>query len=56
MLIMNMDMIFENTVTKVVQTARKVGQMAKNWNSIELSQNWYKAYFDHADYVYEHEF
>ena len=56
MLIMNMDMIVENTVTKVVQTARKVAQMNKNWNSIELSQSWYKTYFNHADYEYEHEF
>ena len=50
MLIMNMDMIFENTVTKMVQTAWKVAQMTKNLNVIEWSQNWYGAYFKHADY------
>ena len=46
---MNKDMIFENTVVKVVQAAQKVAQLTKNWNSMELSQNWYKAYFNHAD-------
>ena len=56
MLITNMDMIFENFVTRVVQMAQKVAQMTKNSSYIELPQKWYRAYFKHADYEYEHKF
>ena len=53
---MNMDMILEDTVTKLVQMAHKVAQMTKNWCYTELSQNRYRAYFKHTDYEYEHDF
>ena len=29
---------------------------SKNRNFLELSQSWYRAYFKHADYEYEHDF
>ena len=52
MLITNMDMIFENTVTKLVQMAHTVAQMAKNLCCIELPQNWHGDYFKHADHKF----
>ena len=56
LLIMNKDMIFETTVAKVVQPARKVPQMTKNLCYVELSQNRYSANFKDADYEYGHDF
>ena len=56
-LIMNIDKDFQNIITKVVQMAQKVAQkmaqMSKNLHCIELSKNWHRDYFRHADYEYD---
>ena len=35
--------------------AQNVAQMTKNLCFIELSQSWYRVYFEHADYEYGHD-
>ncbi len=48
-----MDKVIENIVPKVLQMAKIVAQMTKNWNCTEFSLSWFLNYFKHADYEYE---